>query len=130
MTKMETMIKVTAVFVRRVAIFAALLACLGLFSGGASAQTQTRMPVDRVVEALSTMGFEVESISRTWLGRIRIEASNGRVSRELIVNRVTGEVLRDDWEDDDHDDNDDDNDDEDDDKDENDSDDDDDGDDD
>ena len=97
----------------------ALLASLCGASSGAFAQTQEqiRMPVDRVVEALQAMGFEVEHMSRTWLGRIRIEASNGTVSRELIVNRVTGEVLRDYWEDDhddDHNDRDDDGDDDDD----------------
>jgi len=103
----EMMIKSAITYVRGAVVITALLFSMALFSGAASAQTQTRMPVDRVVEALATTGFEVEHISRTWLGRIRIEATNGSVTRELIVNRVTGEVLRDYWEDDHDDDHDD-----------------------
>ncbi len=104
-------------YAKRAAHVVALSMLLSLHSFQAVAQTQTRMPVDRVTEALVTLGYSIDSVSRTWLGRIRIEASKGSVSRELIVNRVTGEVLRDYWEDDDEDDHGDDDDDHDDDED-------------
>ena len=38
------------------------------------------------------------SVSRTWLGRIRIEAESGTHEREIVFNQRTGEILRDFWE--------------------------------
>jgi len=72
----ETTIKPPLSIWRGAVIAIALLTSL-LWAVVAKAQAEPRMPVDRVVEALLSAGFEVEHIGRTWLGRIRIEASNG-----------------------------------------------------
>lgn len=55
--------------------------------------------VDRVTQQLAKQGYSEIVISRTWLGRIRIEAYGGTASREIILNPRTGEILRDYWED-------------------------------
>ncbi|MDJ0824474.1 MAG: hypothetical protein QNJ16_03110 [Rhodobacter sp.] len=47
------------------------------------------------VEQLKLDGYERISIGRTWLGRTRIVAEKGEIEREIIINRRTGEVLRD-----------------------------------
>lgn len=47
------------------------------------------------VKQLALDGYEEISISRTWLGRMRIVAEKGDIEREIILNRSTGEVLRD-----------------------------------
>ena len=52
-------------------------------------------PVDQVVEQLRAQGYQVREVQRTWLGRIRIEAVRGDRAREVVIDRVTGEVLRD-----------------------------------
>lgn len=51
--------------------------------------------VDRVVTMLQSDGYESIEIERTWLGRIRIEAEKGELEREIVLNRSTGEILRD-----------------------------------
>lgn len=53
---------------------------------------------DRIVEALQDQGFSVKKVKRTWLGRVRIEASGGGLAREVVFNPSTGEILRDFWE--------------------------------
>jgi hypothetical protein len=50
---------------------------------------------DQIVEALREQGFTRIEIQRTWLGRLRFEASNGQSEREIVVNPKTGEILRD-----------------------------------
>lgn len=55
--------------------------------------------VDQVTEQLASQGYSEITVSKTWLGRIRIEASGGTASREIIINPRTGEILRDYWED-------------------------------
>jgi len=47
------------------------------------------------VRQLTLDGYEEMTISRTWLGRIRIVAEKGDVTREIILNNRTGEILRD-----------------------------------
>jgi hypothetical protein len=50
------------------------------------------------VEAkLSSQGYEIESVARTLLGRVRILARNAEGEREIILNPRTGEILRDLW---------------------------------
>jgi hypothetical protein len=44
---------------------------------------------------LGREGFRITSRSRTWLGRVRIEASKGRLQREIVLDPSTGEILRD-----------------------------------
>ncbi len=50
---------------------------------------------DDVVRQLRTQGFRDIEVSRTLLGRSRIEAQNDNGSREIILNPRTGEILRD-----------------------------------
>lgn len=38
-------------------------------------------------------------VQRTWLGRIKVEAVSPRHAREVVINRTTGEILRDYWHD-------------------------------
>ncbi len=47
------------------------------------------------VRQLGLDGYEEITVSRTWLGRVRIVAEKGEIHREIIINRRTGEVLRD-----------------------------------
>ncbi|WP_058315469.1 hypothetical protein [Cognatishimia activa] len=51
--------------------------------------------VDRIVSQLKAEGYNSFEMERTWLGRIRIEAEKGDIDREIVINRSTGEVLRD-----------------------------------
>ncbi|MEO0939231.1 MAG: hypothetical protein AAFY38_13845 [Pseudomonadota bacterium] len=52
---------------------------------------------DRIVRQLRNQGFTQIEVSRTWLGRSRILATGPRIEREIVVNPVTGEILRDFW---------------------------------
>lgn len=47
-----------------------------------------------IAELQATGYTEIEQ-SRTWLWRIRITAERGDIIREIILDRTTGEVLRD-----------------------------------
>jgi hypothetical protein len=51
--------------------------------------------VDRIIQTLRGEGYTSFEMERTWLGRIRIEAEKGNIEREIVINRTTGEVLRD-----------------------------------
>lgn len=48
-----------------------------------------------VVAALEAGGYRVDDISRTFLGRVRIVASNRHHRREVIISRSTGEIMSD-----------------------------------
>ncbi|MDZ4134877.1 MAG: hypothetical protein U1D06_04675 [Paracoccaceae bacterium] len=50
---------------------------------------------DQVVSALKRRGYSGIEVSRTWLGRTRIVGKRGKKTREVILNRSSGEVLRD-----------------------------------
>ncbi len=50
---------------------------------------------DSLVAQLTSQGYTSFSFSRTWLGRIRIVAMSATHRREIILNRNTGEILRD-----------------------------------
>ncbi|MGV6847287.1 MAG: hypothetical protein ACWA5A_02790 [Marinibacterium sp.] len=52
---------------------------------------------DNIVRQLRDQGFDRIVVSRTLLGRSRIRASDDGASREIVVNPVTGEILRDYW---------------------------------
>jgi len=56
------------------------------------AQNQTYLDVMANLEA---SGYEVLEVSRTWLGRIKIEARNNLHLREVVVSTSTGEVMSD-----------------------------------
>jgi len=47
------------------------------------------------VRQLHTDGYAEITVRRTWLGRIRITAEKGEIEREIVLNRASGEVLRD-----------------------------------
>lgn len=73
-------------------IYAAAL-CVGLAS---PVMAETNNPhVDRIVSMLQSEGYHRIEIERTWLGRIRIEAEKGEQEREIVLNRSSGEILRD-----------------------------------
>lgn len=59
------------------------------------AQDQT--PQAQILSQLTAQGFEIERMSRTLLGRVRVVSSNGRLERETVFNPRTGHVLRDIW---------------------------------
>lgn len=48
-----------------------------------------------IVAQLHEQGYRRVTVSRTFLGRIRINAELGHSLREIVVNPLTGEILRD-----------------------------------
>lgn len=72
-----------------------LIALFLLTPGFAAAQSVQ----DQIVSQLTAQGFTRIEVSRTLLGRVKIEARSPRLERELVFNPVTGEILRDYWED-------------------------------
>jgi hypothetical protein len=52
---------------------------------------------DDVVAQLVSQGYRDISVSKTWLGRIRIVATRDGGTREIVLNPGTGEILRDLW---------------------------------
>ena len=76
------MIRRKIVLMASAAVLAATMAMAGEFE-------------DSLVAQLTKQGYTSFSISRTWLGRTRIVAMNATHRREIILNRHTGEILRD-----------------------------------
>lgn len=76
---------------------------IAVFAAFAS-QANANPIVDRVTQQLADQGYSRFEVSRTFLGRIRIEAYANGSEREVIVNPRTGQILRDHWEDEDDDD--------------------------
>jgi len=72
-------------------VFIALCLSAAVISQPAVAQSVK----DKIVAELKAQGFTRLSISRTWLGRTRILATDGKVKRELVFNGNSGEILRD-----------------------------------
>ncbi|WP_299045841.1 hypothetical protein [uncultured Tateyamaria sp.] len=52
---------------------------------------------DSIVRQLREQGFSQIDVRRTLLGRSRIVARSTDLYREIVVNPVTGEILRDFW---------------------------------
>ena len=52
-------------------------------------------PYGKFISLLCEEGFDHLCIKRTLLGRVRIVAENARTTREIVLTRVSGEVLRD-----------------------------------
>jgi hypothetical protein len=50
---------------------------------------------DQMVRHLREQGFAQITVKRTWLGRTRIVAVSGNITREIIIDPRTGEILRD-----------------------------------
>ncbi len=74
--------------------FRATLLALALHAGPALAGNL----VDTIVGDLRAQGYDRIDISRTLLGRTRIEAQSDGYLREIILDPRTGEILRDYWE--------------------------------
>lgn len=72
--------------------FSRFLATSVLVVGVATGTSAQDAGMDEVVWLLRSEGYEVTEISRTLLGRIRIEATNGAFDREVIISRSTGEI--------------------------------------
>jgi len=72
-----------------------LFACL--FSVVLSGSATSGPVEDGVVRQLKQQGFSQIEVSRTWLGRSRIVSRRGDLFREIILNPLTGEILRDYW---------------------------------
>ncbi len=82
-------------------------ACLILFAALASpvaAETARAGVQDAIIAQLTDQGFTHIRVSNTFLGRVRIFATSPKLTREIIFNPRTGEILRDYWDDDDDDD--------------------------
>lgn len=71
-----------------------------------AAMGQTADPVARLLEQLTAQGYAIEEVTRTWLGRVRIEAVRGGFEREIVIDPRNGLILRDAVEPDDFDDDD------------------------
>lgn len=48
-----------------------------------------------VIAGIEADGYTITDIARSWLGRIVITARNDAGLREVVLNRTSGEVLRD-----------------------------------
>ncbi|MBM1222246.1 PepSY domain-containing protein [Ponticoccus sp. SC2-23] len=80
----------------------AVALALGLFPGASFAQTAE----ESIISQLSQQGFTNISVSRTLLGRTRIQATSSSLRREIVFDPTTGVILRDYWRDLDDDDDD------------------------
>ena len=58
-------------------------------------QTVQARTLDDVITQLESAGFSIDDIGRTFLGRIRITASNQTMIREIVMSRATGEIMSD-----------------------------------
>jgi hypothetical protein len=50
---------------------------------------------DQVIKELTQLGYRHFTVSRTWLGRVRVVARGKPGTREIVLNPSTGVVLRD-----------------------------------
>jgi hypothetical protein len=51
-------------------------------------------PVGGLLSELCARGFSIVEVKRTFLGRFRIVAENSSITREIVLTRKTGEILR------------------------------------
>lgn len=69
-----------------------------LFAAGLLVMTVTTADADVAGDAvrfLEAQGYEIVMMERTLLGRLRIEAERGDLKREMVLDRSSGEILRD-----------------------------------
>lgn len=62
-------------------------------AGPALAGSETGM--EAVLSHIRDQGYRVETLERTWLGRVRIKSVGPRGERETVFNPHTGEIMRD-----------------------------------
>lgn len=72
-----------------------LAALVGGMAAAGMAEARDRS--DDIVRELKRNGYRVTEVGRTFLGRVRILVTRDGGRREIIVNPVTGEILRDLW---------------------------------
>lgn len=77
---------------KRAAVTALICACL-LTAG--SPPVQAASVDEALVAQLYAQGYHSVQVSRTFLGRVKINAVLGDLRREIVVNPHTGEILRD-----------------------------------
>lgn len=73
---------------RRIILGVATLLALA-WPGGAETVAET------VARQLREQGYQRIETSYTWLGRLRVNAVQGEMKREIVINPNTGEILRD-----------------------------------
>ena len=66
-----------------------------LMAAALQSPTAAQAPADAIIEQLREQGYEEFTVSRTFLGRVRIVAEADGRWREIVFNPVTGEILRD-----------------------------------
>ncbi len=76
-------------------MFRALILIISLSVVAVPVAAQSDSVRDRIVQELQDDGFTEIRISKTWLGRLRFEAFSDTARREIVVNPVTGVILRD-----------------------------------
>ena len=69
-------------------VLGGLMAASPVFAGGLA---------DKIAQKMTQLGFSGVRVEETFLGRARITGTRAGVSREIIVNPNTGEILRDLW---------------------------------
>jgi len=74
-----------------VRLIGAALLFFGLSVAAASANAVDEM----VIAQLTAQGYTSVTVGRTWLGRIIIVGQRDGVTREIVLNPYTGELLRD-----------------------------------
>lgn len=79
-----------------IVILLTLIASFGVAQNDASLSSEKTIE-EKYTARLKQQGFQEIEIERTWLGRLRFYAYAPGVERELVVNRKSGEILRDYW---------------------------------
>ncbi|MDG1530103.1 MAG: hypothetical protein P8Q99_01995 [Paracoccaceae bacterium] len=74
-----------------------MMLILAMASFPLSAMAQSS-PLDFLISSLEGQGYKITEVSRTWLGRVVIEAETDRHEREIVLDPISGEILRDYWE--------------------------------
>lgn len=74
-----------------------LAGAFALVLGGGVAMAQ-QDHVAALIARLRDEGYTRIRAKRTWLGRVQIRARKDDIRREIVMNPVTGEILRDYWE--------------------------------
>ena len=80
---------------RRISIILTVLAALSFAPFAAHADSKGDAFAAKVASQLKELGYSTVEVSRTFLGRIRVEATGSAGEREIIFNPRTGEILRD-----------------------------------
>ncbi len=80
---------------RRISIILTVFIALSFAPFAAHADSKGDALGAKVASQLKELGYSTVEVSRTFLGRIRVEATGSAGEREIIFNPRTGEILRD-----------------------------------